>query len=289
VLYNGWQPPPQLSGCYTDYFNALEATPLSAFPGSSAYPYIAGDSAACKAWKLAATVGTSEPVLMTSASDPTALNFYVPSAGGFTAGGGMGQFCQMPDAVPFIACAACTHSSNALLGCHAGCGGGLSFYGNVTGRDCSGVEVPLGGGALPAPPPRSPTLVPASPRASGSLLGLLALLALIPAYAWWRGRAPPMPRQGVWKNAWEPNGPADAEQARLADFTRQYLAAREKEPEGLLAAVAASVLKSPPQPAEKALSPVAGQTRRSELQNMVTGLSAATGRELGSDFMNIPV
>ena len=48
-------------------------------------------------------------------------------------------------------------------------------------------------------------------------------------------------------------------------------------------------MKSPPQRTPTPLSPVAGRTRRSELADMVSGLSAATAAELGGDFSNIPV
>ena len=51
-LYHGWTSP--IAGCVTTGFNATAATNQGGM-----YPYNMGDSLACRAWKLAATVCTT--------------------------------------------------------------------------------------------------------------------------------------------------------------------------------------------------------------------------------------
>ncbi|MBK6533091.1 MAG: hypothetical protein IPF99_26940 [Deltaproteobacteria bacterium] len=71
-LYHGWSSP--VAGCSTTSYNATAATTLG-----GTYPYNTGDSAACRAWKVAATVCNTQPVNYSGNE-----NWSCSSSGGFT-------------------------------------------------------------------------------------------------------------------------------------------------------------------------------------------------------------
>jgi hypothetical protein len=112
-LYHGW--PSGLAGCATDRYDRTETTILG-----GRYPYIAGDSDACRAWKLAATVCTTQP-----ARDPGDGNFSCPVSGGFT-DPTFGTYCRVAEQ---HACSTCAGP------CSAGCG-----YAPLSLRGCAGTE-----------------------------------------------------------------------------------------------------------------------------------------------------
>src|SRR5262249_44964630 len=102
TLYHGWSSP--VPGCSTTTANKFEYV-AGYSPGSNqnqTYLFNANDSAACKAWKLAATVCTTEPVGYGSAPQG---DFYCPSAGGGDTG-----FCAVPNQ---YACSNCDGACNA--------------------------------------------------------------------------------------------------------------------------------------------------------------------------------
>jgi len=118
VPYHGWTSP--LAGCDTTEWDTTEATPLGGF-----YGYNAGDSDACRAWKLAATVCTTEPTAYFGLE-----NWECSSSGGFT-DAAFGTFCD-PGTEQF-ACSTCPAACNA-----GGC-----FAGPISLRNCSGSETAL--------------------------------------------------------------------------------------------------------------------------------------------------
>jgi hypothetical protein len=91
------------------------------------YGYNAGDSPACRAWKLAATVCNTEPTLY---SDST--NWQCPSSGGFT-DPAFGTFCSYTGTQ--YSCSTCPGLCNA--------GGCDSFVDGLTLRDCTGSETDI--------------------------------------------------------------------------------------------------------------------------------------------------
>ncbi|MEZ4392777.1 MAG: MXAN_6577-like cysteine-rich protein [Polyangiales bacterium] len=112
-LYHGWTSP--LAGCDTSSYNATATTNLG-----GRYPYNTGDSLACRAWKLAATICTTEPTAYSGTS-----NWYCPMSGGFT-DPVFGTYC--PRASQY-ACSTCPGA------CNAGCA-----YNPLSLRNCSGSE-----------------------------------------------------------------------------------------------------------------------------------------------------
>ncbi len=113
-LYHGWTCP--IAGCLTTGYNTTAATVLG-----GTYPYNTGDSAACRAWKLAATVCTTQPLAYSGTE-----NFSCPASGGFT-DPLFGTYCAVAGQ---YACSSCPGSCNAG-GCRAG---------SNTLRNCSGSE-----------------------------------------------------------------------------------------------------------------------------------------------------
>lgn len=113
-LYHGWPSP--IVGCLTDSYDTTAPTVLG-----GTYPYNATDSLACRAWKLAATVCTTEPTLYS-----TEANWTCPASGGFT-DPVFGTYCATPSAQ--YACSTCPGS------CNAGC-----VYEPLSLRDCAGDE-----------------------------------------------------------------------------------------------------------------------------------------------------
>jgi len=113
ALYHGWASP--LAGCLTTGFNAMAATNLG-----GQYPYNTGDSNACRAWKLAATVCTTEPTMYSDTN-----NWQCPMSGGFT-DPVFGTYCARPNQ---YACSTCPGA------CNASC-----IYTPLSLRNCSGAE-----------------------------------------------------------------------------------------------------------------------------------------------------
>jgi hypothetical protein len=116
-LYHGWASP--LPGCSVKNFNATAAT-----NDGGRYPYITGDSDACRAWKLAATICTTVPVQYSDTN-----NWTCPISGGFT-DPQFGTFCQVSNQ---YVCSTCPGSCNAGPTC-----------GNrpLSLRNCSSQETP---------------------------------------------------------------------------------------------------------------------------------------------------
>ncbi|MFO0645981.1 MAG: hypothetical protein U0326_07065 [Polyangiales bacterium] len=113
-LYHGWTSP--LAGCLTTTYNATATTVLG-----GSYPYNTGDSNACRAWKLAATVCTTEP---TAYSDTN--NWTCPTSGGFT-DPVFGTYCAAPGTQ--YSCSTCPGACNAMCA-----------YNPLSLRNCSGAE-----------------------------------------------------------------------------------------------------------------------------------------------------
>jgi len=113
-LYHGWSSP--VPGCSTAGNNATAATALG-----GTYPYNTGDSAACRAWKVAATVCTTQPVSYSSNE-----NWSCSSSGGFT-DPTFGTYCARTSQ---YSCSTCPGSCNA----------GPCRSGQNTLRNCSGSE-----------------------------------------------------------------------------------------------------------------------------------------------------
>jgi len=87
------------------------------------YGYNLGDSTACRAWKLAATVCNVAP----TEYDATTDNWMCDNAGGFT-DSTFGTFCAV--AGTQYSCSTCPGACNA----------GTCFYGPISLRNCSGLE-----------------------------------------------------------------------------------------------------------------------------------------------------
>jgi hypothetical protein len=115
-LYHGWTSP--IAGCITAGFNSTTATALGGM-----YPYNVGDSDACRAWKLAATVCTTEPTMY---GDQT--NWTCPASGGFT-DPMFGTYCVTGMQ---YSCSTCPGACNA---------GPMCVNRPLSLRDCSGAEI----------------------------------------------------------------------------------------------------------------------------------------------------
>ena len=113
-LYHGWACP--IAGCSTSSYSTTAATNLG-----GRYPYNIGDSNACRAWKLAATVCTTQPTLYTDTN-----NWQCPVSGGFT-DPVFGTFCR-PATTQYV-CSTCPGA------CNASCS-----YNPLSIRNCSGSE-----------------------------------------------------------------------------------------------------------------------------------------------------
>jgi hypothetical protein len=114
ALYHGWTSP--IVGCSTVGYNTTAATALG-----GRYPYNTGDSAACRAWKLAATVCTTQPVPYVGNE-----NFSCPQSGGFT-DPTFGTYCAFANQ---YSCSTCPGACNA----------GACRSNSNTLRNCSGAE-----------------------------------------------------------------------------------------------------------------------------------------------------
>ena len=98
TLYHGWTPPANLTalGCSTSSYTSIESTAAGGY-----FPFITGDSLACKAWKLAATICTTAPTDYydgagtITPSGPYSFNFWCPNSGGFTDVNGFGTYCAV--------------------------------------------------------------------------------------------------------------------------------------------------------------------------------------------------
>ena len=114
ALYHGWTSP--IVGCSTVGYNTTAATALG-----GRCPYNTGDSAACRAWKLAATVCTPQPVPYVGNE-----NFSCPQSGGFT-DPTFGTYCAFANQ---YSCSTCPGACNA----------GACRSNSNTLRNCSGAE-----------------------------------------------------------------------------------------------------------------------------------------------------
>jgi hypothetical protein len=113
-LYHGWTSP--VAGCVTTGYTTTAPTALG-----GTYPYNAGDSAACRAWKLAATVCTTQPVAYSGNE-----NWSCARSGGFT-DPTFGTYCL---ALNQYSCSSCPGACNA----------GPCRSNSNTLRNCSGSE-----------------------------------------------------------------------------------------------------------------------------------------------------
>jgi hypothetical protein len=114
ALYHCWQSP--ISGCATTSYDSVEPT-----ADGGSFPFNAGDSLACKAWKLAATICNTQPTEYSDQGEWTC-----PSSGGFT-DPTFGTFCPS-DGQQYV-CSGCPGACNA--GCH---------YTPLSIRSCQGQE-----------------------------------------------------------------------------------------------------------------------------------------------------
>jgi hypothetical protein len=112
-LYHGWSSP--IAGCLTTSYNATAPTNLG-----GTYPYNTGDSNACRAWKLAATVCTTQPQPYSDNN-----NWQCPVSGGFT-DPVFGTYCLRTGQ---YACSTCPGACNAQCA-----------YNPLSLRDCAGSE-----------------------------------------------------------------------------------------------------------------------------------------------------
>lgn len=115
-LYHGWTSP--LAGCSTTTYDSTAPTALG-----GSYPFNAGDANACRAWKLAATVCTTEPMMYIDA-----YNWTCPISGGFT-DPVFGAYCLAPS--PQYACSTCPGACNAMC-----------IHSPLSLRNCMGMEIP---------------------------------------------------------------------------------------------------------------------------------------------------
>jgi len=134
TLYHGWTSP--VAGCSTTAgYSATEATADGGY-----FPYITGDSPACKAWKLAATICTTPPSDYSVGS-----NFFCANSGGFT-DPVFGTFCAVSSQ---YVCTGCPEACNAQC-----------RYAPMSLRNCAGQEAnqppPSPFQAVPPPPPYPP-------------------------------------------------------------------------------------------------------------------------------------
>ena len=113
-LYHGWTSP--LAGCSTTGYNTTATTNLGGM-----YPFNTGDSAACRAWKLAATVCTTEPTAYSGME-----NWQCPVSGGFT-DPVFGTYCM-------------ANNQYSCSTCPGACNAGPCRSGSNTLRNCSGSE-----------------------------------------------------------------------------------------------------------------------------------------------------
>ena len=114
ALYHGWTSP--IVGCSTTGYTTTAPTALG-----GTYPYNTGDSAACRAWKLAATVCTTQPVAYSGSE-----NWSCSRSGGFT-DPTFGTYCL---ALNQYSCSTCPGACNA----------GPCRSSSNTLRNCSGIE-----------------------------------------------------------------------------------------------------------------------------------------------------
>jgi hypothetical protein len=114
-LYHGWTSP--IAGCLTSGYDTTAPTALG-----GTYPYMSGDSPACRAWKLAATVCTSMPTPYYDMS-----NWTCPASGGFT-DAIFGTYCASPSTQ--YSCSSCPGACNATP----------CTYQPLSLRGCSGAE-----------------------------------------------------------------------------------------------------------------------------------------------------
>jgi hypothetical protein len=110
VLYHGWPSP--IGGCSTTSYNSIAPTVLGGY-----YPYNAGDSNACRAWKLAATVCNSQPIAYSDNN-----NWTCPSSGGFS-DPSFGTYCSTAtqyscSTCPGLCNAQCAYNPLSLRNCY---------------------------------------------------------------------------------------------------------------------------------------------------------------------------
>jgi hypothetical protein len=121
-LYHGWSCP--IVGCDTTTFDSMAPTADGGY-----YPYNAGDSVQCRAWKLAATICNAQPTTYFGGTYPPNDNWTCPSSGGFT-DPVFGTYCAVTNQY------ACTDYWSSCNVMPSG-----SPHGPLSLRDCTGVEV----------------------------------------------------------------------------------------------------------------------------------------------------
>ncbi len=115
-LYHGWTCP--IAGCSTTSYNTTAAT-----ADGGLYPYNTGDSANCRAWKLAATICNTQPV---GYGYTPPANWSCPSSGGFT-DPLFGTYCAVAN-------------QYSCSDCYGLCNSGTCSYRPLSLRNCSGSE-----------------------------------------------------------------------------------------------------------------------------------------------------
>jgi len=115
-LYHGWASP--IPGCLTDHYDTTAPTALGGL-----YPFLAGDSDPCRAWKLAATVCTTPPESYGTIGPYN--DWSCPVSGGFS-DPVFGSYCSAPMQ---FSCSDCYGACNAMC-----------EFNPLSLRNCAGVE-----------------------------------------------------------------------------------------------------------------------------------------------------
>ena len=157
VLYHGWVPPAALgAACNGSWgYNAQAPTPLG-----GSFGFGTGDSLACIAWKLAATVCLTQPVA-TTAYPLAAAYFSCPAAGLFTDPNGWGAY-NASSSYGFYVCTACNCGSRwaqTPAGAVPKCVAGTLTAGPWGAQQ----PIMMANGLLAPPLPPSPPLPPPPP------------------------------------------------------------------------------------------------------------------------------
>ena len=146
LLYQGWTSP--VPGCATAGYNSLGTTGVG-----GNYPYNVGDTFPCRAWKLAATVCQSVPVVYPSSGDSYMVN-------GIT--GANNWFCAQSGRADAVFGTSCNVSSQYVCSDYYGnCNVNTGSFGTLlTVRNCAGIETAITEQSPPLPPSPGPSPPP---------------------------------------------------------------------------------------------------------------------------------
>ena len=142
TLYHGWTSEVERWGdnCNLSTYDSIQPTASGGF-----YPYNAGDSFRCRAWKLAATICTSQPILLNGGP-----NWACSPSGGFT-DPTFGSFCATSQQIVCSQCMGGSPGDPCFELCSYQCSGSYCKI-PISMRSCSGA-VSIVEPVPPAPPP----------------------------------------------------------------------------------------------------------------------------------------